>query len=224
MTRFTDYLLDAYEGGHEGVSPEAFIHQMAWVDHSSCHIGAKSKVWQFATVIQGTVLGENCIVGAGAVLSGPVFGDRCKISSGVVMGPGFKVGNDVFLGPNVVLANDMWPETETEGWDAEALRTGKMCVIVEDGASIGANAVVLPGVRIGKGAIVAAGAVCDRDVPDGHLWRRNDYLSPVRKDRRMKRMRFAQEKTGLAAANEAYNAEKALHEQEIALQKQCGII
>lgn len=165
------------------------IHPQATVS-DDCIIGAGTRIWQNATVIMGTVLGANCNVGACAVLSGPVFGDRCKISSGVVMGPGFKVGNDVFLGPNVVLANDVWPDADADGYDDKALRSGKYAVIVEDGAIIGANAVVLSGVRIGRGSVVAAGAVCTRDVPDGMVWKRNGYISQRPDDWRQQRMRW----------------------------------
>lgn len=171
------------------IHPDAVIHAQAMVQGAK--IGARTVVWQFATVILGTELGADCSVGAGAVLSGPRFGDRCKISSGVVMGPGFWIGDDVFVGPNAVLANDMWPEVSTEGYDDARLRNKQVfAVIVEDGVSIGANAVVLPGVRIGKGSVISAGAVVDRNVPDGFLFRRNGYLSEVPQDRRQKRMRL----------------------------------
>lgn len=171
------------------IHPEAAIHPQALVDGVT--IGARTVVWQFATVILGTRIGEDCSVGASAVLSGPRFGNRCKISSGVVMGPGFWIGDDVFVGPNVVLANDMWPEVSMEGYDDARLRGGKrFAVVIEDGVSIGANAVVLPGVRVGKGSVIAAGAVVDRNVPDGFLFRRNGYLSEVPHDRRQKRMRL----------------------------------
>jgi len=173
------------------IHPDARVHDLAHVD-GSVSIGRRTRVWQHATVILGTVLGEDCIVGACAVLTGPRFGSRCKISSGVVMGPGFLIGDDVFVGPNVVLANDMWPEVSTEGYDDKALRLGRRhCVIIEDGASIGANAVILPGVRVGQLAMVAAGAVVDRNVPDGCLWHRSGRVSQIPANRRDKRMRYA---------------------------------
>mgnify|MGYP000594358725 CR=1 FL=1 len=125
------------------VDPTAFIHPLSHVDTNTVSIGARTKIWQFASIIQGTVIGNDCNVGACVVLSGPVIGNGTKISSGVVIGPGFKVGNNVFIGPNVVLANDMWPFANTKGYDEEALRDGvKFSVIVGDGAFIGANAVV----------------------------------------------------------------------------------
>ncbi|TPM59149.1 N-acetyltransferase [Mesorhizobium sp. B2-2-4] len=171
----------------------ATIHPKAHVDPDAVQIGAGSKVWQFATVIMGTVLGEDCSVGACAVLTGPIFGDRCKISSGVVMGPGFQIGNDVFVGPNVVLANDCWPSVDVGGYDDAKLRDGNhFAVRIENGAMIGANAVILPGVTIGAGAVVAACSRVTRNVPPGGVWRaENGYIAQVPADWRQKRMRLA---------------------------------
>lgn len=109
------------------------------------------------------------------------------------MGPGFKIGNDVFIGPNVVLANDVWPSTSLEGYDDAKLRSGEhFAVIIGDGAMIGANSVILPGVRIGIGAVVAAGCVVSRSVPDGMVHRHNGYIGlGVPGNWREKRMRFA---------------------------------
>lgn len=172
------------------IDDTASIHVRAWVDDSVI-IGARTRVWQFASVIRGAVLGDDCNVASCATLDGPVFGDRCIICQGVAMGPGFRFGNDCFVGPNVTLCNDMWPEPSKEGFDIEALKAGKWAVIIKDRATIGANAVILPGVVIGEGAVVAAGAVVDRNVPDGFLWRRNGYLAQVPAHRRQKRMREA---------------------------------
>ena len=155
----------------------AFIHPLAHVDGAT--IGARTKVWQFASITRGTVLGEDCSVSPFAMLDGSVYGDRVIISGGVMAGAGFKVGNDVFLGPNVVLCNDCWPFATKEGYRDDLLRDGEhWAVIVEDGAAIGAGAVILPGVTIGRGAVVAAGAVVERDVPAGTVCRRNGYTSP----------------------------------------------
>lgn len=166
-----------------------FIHPQAIVDMESI-VGNGSKVWQFTSILRGTVIGEDCNVGACVTLTGARFGDRCKISSGVVMGPGFEIGDDVFIGPNVVLANDMWPFAETTGYDDVSLRHGRLCVRIESFACIGANAVILPGVTIGARAVVAAGAVVERNVPPDMCWRRNGYIGPVPVDWRGKRMRW----------------------------------
>lgn len=173
------------------IHPTAMMHRLAMWDET-IEVGAKTKVWQFATVIRDTILGEECSVGACAVLSGPHFGDRCKISSGVVMGPGFRIGNDVFIGPNVVLANDCWPSVSMDGYDDEALRSGeRFAVVIEDGAVIGANAVILPGVTIGEGAVVAACARVTKDVPRGGVWLSETKIGVVPRNWRAKRMRWA---------------------------------
>lgn len=172
------------------IQPDAFIHPKAHVEDSI--IGAGSKVWQFASVIRGTVLGRDCSVGAGACLDGPIFGDRCIVSPFVDIGPGFLIANDVFIGPSVVLCNDAWPRVEKTGWDAEMLKDGRcVAVIIEDGASLGAHAVVMPGVRIGARAMVAANATVTHDVPADHLWTRDGQAIPINSGWTKKRMRGA---------------------------------
>lgn len=157
----------------------AVIHAKAHVDRDSVRIGAGTKVWQFASITRGTVLGEDCSVSPFAMLDGSVYGDGVVISGGVMAGAGFKVGNGVFLGPNVVLCNDCWPFASKDGYRDDLLRDGEHhAVVIEDGAALGAGAIVLPGVRIGAGAVVAAGAVVDADVPPGVVLRRNGYSSP----------------------------------------------
>lgn len=170
----------------------AFVHPLAHVERSSVTLGAGTKVWQFASITRGTVMGENCSVSPFAMLDGSIYGDRVVVSGGVKAGAGFKVGNDVFLGPNVTLANDCWPFATKEGYRDDLLRDGEhFAVIVEDGAAIGAGAIILPAVRVGAGAVVAAGAVVERDVPSGMLVRRNGYYSPVPACWREKRHRWA---------------------------------
>lgn len=171
------------------ISALANIHPMAHVDETSV-IGARTRIYQFATVARGTVLGDDCNVGAGAVLTGPRFGNRCKISSGVTMGPGFEIGDDCFLGPNVVLANDVWPDADAAGYDDHALRSGRIAVRLGKGVIVGANAVILPGVTVGDGGVVAAGSVCSRDLPPGMVWRRDGEITERPADWREKRMRW----------------------------------
>lgn len=168
------------------IDPSAFIHPLALVDGAA--VGARSRVWQFASVIRGTVLGEDCNVASGATLDGPMFGDRCIISQNVAMGPGFVFGDDCFIGPNVTICNDRWPRADKEGFDAEAYRYGCVAVRVGNRVSIGANAVVLPGIEIGDDAIIAAGAVVNRSVKSAHLFRRNGTIRPMDPTWAMKRM------------------------------------
>lgn len=172
----------------------AFIHPKAHVDADTVRIGSGTRVWQFASITRGTVMGEDCSVSPFAMLDGSAYGDRVIVSGGVKAGAGFKVGNDVFLGPNVVLANDCWPFASKDGYRDDMLRDGThFAVVIGDGAAIGAGAIIMPGIRIGKGAVVAAGAVVESDLPDGMVYRRNGYVSPsVPALWREKRMRWAQ--------------------------------
>jgi UDP-2-acetamido-3-amino-2,3-dideoxy-glucuronate N-acetyltransferase len=179
---------------------DAFVHPKAHVDTQSCTVGAGTKIWQFASVTRGTVLGDDCVVWPHVTLDGAIFGDRCKIASGVAMGPGFKIGNDVFIGPNVVLCNDRWPRATKEGFLEHTLRpgnwkdSGQFAVIIEDGVSIGAGAIILPGVRIGAYAMIGASAVVLNDVPPATLisYDGDRVFDPLEDTSRLaKRMRYA---------------------------------
>lgn len=156
--------------------------------HDDCKIGVGTNVFQFASIIRGSVLGRDCRVGGCAIVDGATVGDMCAIGHGAQLHPGTLLGIGVFFGPGAIACNDVWPCVDKDGWELPA---GKYTVVVEDGASIGAGAVILPGVRIGKGALVAAGARVKRDVPPGAVYQRNEYTAPQRPSNwRERRMRF----------------------------------
>lgn len=161
------------------------IHPQAFVSGST--VAGTASVWQFASVIRGAVIGHETSIGACAIVDGAVAGERCAIGHGASVHPGTLIGDDVFVGPCAVICNDMWPATDKGGW-AYPLRP---TVVIEDGASIGANSTVLPGIKIGRGSVVAAGAVAERDVPDGMVLRRNGYLGRKPTNWRERRMRYA---------------------------------
>ena len=142
--------------------------------HKDCTIGKGTKIWQFASVIRGARIGVDCTVSANAIVDSATVGDRCLVGHGASIHPGAQLGNDVFVGPGAVLCNDAWPRAHKRGFDAQAVS-----VIVEDGASIGAQAVILPGVRIGQGAMVAAGVVVAKDVPARHLALPNGFMAAI---------------------------------------------
>lgn len=174
------------------IDSTAFVHRLACVEDA--HIGARSKVWQFASVIRGAAVGCDCIVSSGGLLDGARVGDRSILAQNVSIGPGFDIGSDVFVGPNVVLCNDGFPRANKNGFDPLLLKD-RWVTIVEDGASIGANATLLPGVRIGKGAMIAAGAVVDRDVPPQSLFKRDGRVVAIDEARGIAhRMRFASDR------------------------------
>lgn len=177
------------EGSDLQVAPSAFVHPLALVAGAS--IGARTRIWQFASVIRGARIGEDCNIASGACIDGSIVGDRTKIGHNLAAGPGFLIGADVFIGPNVTLCNDAWPRAHVVGFDVFRY-DGRPAIIVEDGASIGANAVILPGVIIGAGAMVAAGSVVTRDVAPRHLWKHGEQERIYGEDVK-RRLRFAGE-------------------------------
>lgn len=138
------------------------IHPMA--DVQSQDIGEGTMIWQFAVVLNGAKIGRNCNICAQTFIEGDVIvGDNVTIKCGVQLWEGMRVGNNVFLGPNVTFTNDKHPRSlrgKAHEWVCQP-------VIIEDDVSVCANATVLPGVRLGKGCVVGAGAVITKDVPPG---------------------------------------------------------
>lgn len=168
-----------------------FIHPNALVE--GAQIGVNAKVFQFASVFGGAVIGDRTVIGPCAMINGSRIGADCRVSYGVNMGPGFVIGDQVFLGPEVVLCNDRWPRVNKAHFDVTEFDGSKWAVIIEHGASLGARATVLPGVRIGRRAMIAAHAVVARDVPDDHLLKPDGSLAPIENEpaRLEARMRFA---------------------------------
>lgn len=165
------------------------IHPKALVEDSQ--IGAGTKVWQFASVIRNAHLGEGCNVASGATIDGAWCGDRCIIGHNVLLSPGAMIGNDVFVGPGAKICNDRWPSTSKDGFDIDLLMSDYISVHIHDWASIGANAVILPGVTIGKMAMVAAGTTASKSVPSDHVLMRNGDIIRIKPEWRERRMRSA---------------------------------
>ncbi len=131
-------------------------------------IGDGSSVWHLAQVREGAVLGENCVVGRGAYVgSGVRMGRNCKLQNYALVYEPAVLGDGVFVGPAVVFTNDHFPRavspdgTLKRGDDWEAVG-----VTVLEGASIGARSVCVAPVTVGRWALVAAGSVVTKDVPD----------------------------------------------------------
>lgn len=136
------------------------VHPLSDV-HESVEIKQGTRVWQYAVILEGAVIGEDCNICAHTLIEGDVrVGDRVTVKSGVFLWDGLRIGSDVFLGPNATFTNDLKPRSKA--YPDVFLET-----VIEDGASIGANATLLPGVKIGQGAMVGAGAVVLKDVPPG---------------------------------------------------------
>lgn len=139
------------------MSTEVLIHPLS--DVRTRNIGPKSRIWQFVVILEGAAIGSDCNICSHCLIEGDVVvGDRVTVKSGVQLWEGLRVGSDVFIGPNASFTNDRFPRSRQR--PERFLST-----TIEDGASIGAGAVILPGVTIGRRAMVAAGAVVTRDVP-----------------------------------------------------------
>jgi UDP-2-acetamido-3-amino-2,3-dideoxy-glucuronate N-acetyltransferase len=137
--------------------PKPFIHTLA--DVHSITIGAGSSIWQFVVVLAAAEIGQDCNICSHCLIENDVvIGDRVTVKSGVQLWDGLRVGDDVFIGPNASFANDRFPRSKKR--PEKFLQT-----IIETGASIGAGATILPGITIGRNAMVAAGAVVTRSVP-----------------------------------------------------------
>lgn len=135
---------------------------------SSAVLGAGTTVWHLAQIREHARLGRDCIVGRGAYIGpGVIIGDNVKLQNYALVYEPARLEDNVFIGPAVILTNDLYPRSvdvsgklkRSADWDA-------LGVVVRESASLGAQAVVVAGRSIGRWALVAAGAVVTRDVPD----------------------------------------------------------
>lgn len=143
------------------------IHATADVSDSA-ELGPGTTVWHLAQIREGARLGSECIVGRGAYVGpGVVIGDQVKLQNYALVYEPARLEDQVFIGPAVILTNDVFPRaTDVSGKLKRPADWEALGVVIRHGASVGARAVVLPGVVIGRWALVAAGAVVTRDVPD----------------------------------------------------------
>ena len=138
---------------------EFFVHPLA--DVHATDIGTGSRVWQFVVILANARIGRDCNICSHCLIeSDVVIGDRVTEKSGVQIWNGLRIANDVFIGPNVSFSNDKFPKSGNRDFDC-------MQTIVDEGASIGAGATILPGIHIGANAVVGAGAVVTKNVPAG---------------------------------------------------------
>ena len=132
------------------------IHPLA--DVQDAEIGEGTRIWQFVVVLKGAKIGQNCNVCASTLIEGDVIiGNNVTIKSGVYLWDGTRIEDNVFIGPNATFTNDKYPRSK-------CYPPSFLGITVKKGASIGANATILPGVTIGENAMVGAGAVVTKDV------------------------------------------------------------
>jgi UDP-2-acetamido-3-amino-2,3-dideoxy-glucuronate N-acetyltransferase len=127
-------------------------------------MGEDCRVWQFSTIGAQVVLGKHCVIGSNCYIGhNSRLGDDVHLNHGVFLPNGSVLGDRVFLGPNVTCTDDKHPRVNNPAYKTEP-------PVIEDDANIGAGAVILPGVRLGKGCTIGAGAVVTHDVPAGETW------------------------------------------------------
>lgn len=138
--------------------PDVYIHPTAIVEEGA-EIADGTRIWHFVHVRRGAKVGRGCNVGKDVYVdTGSEVGDGVKIQNFVSVYRGVKVGDRAFLGPGATLTNDRYPRSFSDSWEV-------IPTVIEEGASIGANATVVCGIRIGRYAMVGAGSVVARDVP-----------------------------------------------------------
>lgn len=154
-----------------------------------CKVDPTAKIWRNASILRGSEIGSSCVIGANASVDKSSLEWGCKVGHGASIHPMWVIAQCVFIGPGAVLANDRYPSAG--GWFDISMYHAKRCAgVIKWGASVGANAVLLPGITLGARSMVAAGAVVDRDVPGGHIFNRDGTIEKLPKDREERRMRF----------------------------------
>ena len=125
----------------------------------SKNIGDDTRIWQYAVILQGAIIGKGCNINCHTFIEDDVvLGDRVTVKSGIYLWNGIEIADDVFLGPNVTFVNDKYPRSKK--YPEEFQRT-----IIEKFVSIGAASTILGGVRIGEYGMVGAGSLVTKDVP-----------------------------------------------------------
>lgn len=145
--------------------------------HRSAEVSKKTKIgtgtviWNQVQIREGVIIGKNCIIGKNAYIDKDVvLGNNVKVQNNVSIYQGVAVEDGVFVGPHVVFTNDKHPRAinpdgslqKSDDWDLSE-------TLVKKGASIGANSTILPGIKIGQFAMIGAGSVVTKNVPDHAL-------------------------------------------------------
>lgn len=138
-----------------------FVHESSYIDNS-VEIGENTKIWHFCHVQSGAKIGKNCSLGQNVNISNNVIiGNDVKIQNNVSVYEGVEIEDGVFCGPSCVFTNDLTPRARYPKGHENYKHT-----LIKEGASIGANATIICGNTVGRYAMIAAGAVVTKDIPD----------------------------------------------------------
>jgi len=134
-------------------------------DIQSEKIGENTRIWQYCVILPDAEIGDNCNICSHIFIENEVkIGDNVTIKSGVQLWDGITIEDDVFLGPNVTFTNELVPRSRVI--DKSKFKK----TIVKRGASIGANTTVLPGIVVGEYALIGAGSLINKNIPNNTLW------------------------------------------------------
>jgi UDP-2-acetamido-3-amino-2,3-dideoxy-glucuronate N-acetyltransferase len=148
------------EACNSGARASGFFQHPQAIVEEGARVGERTRVWAFAHVLSGAVIGCDCNISGHTFIEGGVrIGDRVTVKCAVSLWEGIQVENDVFIGPGAVFTNDKRPRSRN--YPQAYLKT-----FLKEGCSIGANTTVLPGLTIGRWAMTGAGSVVTRNVPD----------------------------------------------------------
>lgn len=138
------------------------IHPLSDVQTSK--IGEGTSIWQFCVILSNAVIGNNCNINCQVFIENDVvIGNNVTIKPGVQIWDGITIEDNVFIGPNVTFTNDVYPKSRNKDFNLEKS-------LIKKGASIGANATILPGLIVGANAMVGAGSVVTKNIPDNEIW------------------------------------------------------
>lgn len=138
-----------------------FVHESSYIDEN-VEIGSNTKIWHFCHVQSGSKIGLNCLLGQNVNISNNVIiGNDVRIQNNVSVYEGVEIESDVFCGPSMVFTNDLTPRSKYPKGRENFKKT-----ILKQGSSIGANATIVCGHTIGRSAMIAAGSVVTKNVPD----------------------------------------------------------
>lgn len=134
-----------------------YIHPLAEVQ--SKNIGKGTRIWQFCVVLKDATIGEDCNINCHTFIENDVIiGNMVTVKSGVYLWDGLRIADKVFIGPGVVFTNDQRPRSKHY--------KPIMPTLIGEGATLGANSTILPGIKIGRYSMTGAGSLISRDVPD----------------------------------------------------------